>query len=250
MLPSQLLAVPGGQIMSRTKDSDVHSLFNEFCRYFRLGNHWLWTGAAVTPAGAAILDGVAVTGQCLALARAFRCLATTRKPYGLAMPESQVLDPFGPGRYEGRYQHGFISRHQGILPGNVLGLASNILQPPLNRDTFQPLTGPPLHSQLSEYYFWGDHKTVPYEGLYYDPSYGRIWESLEQMAAYHLRTADPTFKRRLARNEGGDEICDFYEVEDKAGDISYFRELSLAELAHSPSGGLQGPYAVLPGQAA
>ncbi len=250
VLPSQIAGCPGGRIMLGGEELHTFSsLFDKYWRYFHAGNHWTWNGGTGTPSGASILDGTAATGQCVAFARALRLLGTTRRPFGLALSDKVVEDPFSKGRYEGRYKFGFVSQHVSPLGGHlVAGLPANVIKPPVNPDMFEPLTALPATHQRSTYYLWSDHKVVPFQGRYYDPSYGRIWNSLPSMAAYHMKSDRPTIKRNLNKATGGTEVCEFTEAEDAGGGSVWFRDFSLPEMAFSV--GCQGPYAALPGTAA
>jgi|ERR1035441_4957100 hypothetical protein len=154
----------GIPVHARTMDN----LFTEFCRYFR--TQWTWDGGPATPTAAAILDGDSHLGQCLALARALHVLAVTPWPHGLGLAAATVGDPYASGRYKGRYGKGFISAHP--LAG-VLHLNPNVF------DTTNANFAQCGHMPL---YAWSDHKAVPFNGRFYDPSYGQVWNSLLSMA--------------------------------------------------------------------
>lgn len=238
--PSEVTAVPGGIIMQRiVGPAELGSLFTSFCQYFGANNRWTWTGGAVTPSGAAILDGAAVTGQCLALARALRLLITMRKPYGLGYSENQVGDPHGPGQYQGRYGQGFISSHGGVHATTVLGLRSNVFD--TSHADIQQCNRLPLYS-------WGNHKVVPYKGRYYDPSYHKIYRKLSEMASYHVRAEG--IARRVTLQGGKQVRQEFTHAESPSGSPVYFRELDPPEfqLVGASAGALQGPYQSLPGE--
>lgn len=232
---------PGKKIMRQVSviNPTFAELFREFCAYFHQPGHWTWDGGAGTPADDEVLDGDKQRGQCVALARALRMLATMPKPHGLGLSKAVVGDPAVPGGglYKGLNNDGFISAHP---PAGVLGLLGNVY------DT--------AHANLANcgraFYSWDDHKVVPYNGVYYDPSYRTTWLNLPQMATYHS-VVGAAYRRNNLPNLPATEVHDFVGYVDNAANNVYFRHLTLAEVntLGVKYGSLQGPYLVLPGNA-
>ena len=223
--PSEVANTPGAAIIKKLGGANFDDLFNGFCAYFRQNGGWNWTGAPITPDSGAILDGEpnARLGQCVAFARAFRLLAITNKPYGLGITEALVGDPGSRGKYAGRYSNGFISTHP---LGGVFGLQGNV---------WSPAPSLPPTAPLAPLYCWGDHKTVPFDGRFYDPSYGKIYNKLSDMATYHLRPEDDR-KLDLSKHR-------VIEADDRSGSVWYFVALSQALCNQlQKTNCLQGPY--------
>lgn len=221
-------AAPGMTVIANIVGvHDFDSLFTSFCNYFHIPGNWTWNGGAGTPSSQSILDGDAKTGQCVALARALRMLAEAAPPYGLGL--AGVGDPYVQGRYTGQTAQGFISDHPGN-PG-VLGLRANIFT--IGDIRFCP------RGQL---YAWDDHKVVPYNGRFYDPSYRHVLNTLPEMAAYQV-TGEVRRNHILGRPPA--EVWTFYLATHAVnGTQVYFRCLTPAETlsrATSP-GAAQGPY--------
>jgi hypothetical protein len=245
--PSELFSVPGTLILRDMSRPDVPSLFASFCRYFRAQRRWIWDGGKTTPRSADILDGVRSLGQCAALAQAFRALATLPKPYGLGLTESQVGDPNGAagGLYKGRFNNGFVAAHGDLTsPGVVLGLQSNVFSVPTHAVRFSPVT---IGSPRTNLYLWENHKTVPYLGRYYDPSYGRVWDAKEQMAMFHIRESVP-IKRTELTADNKQKTTTYYTGVGTSNAEVYFRDLLDEEVRSVQCRGYQGPFATLPGQ--
>jgi len=178
--PEEWLATPGGKVIQRwnrnREATSIDAFLGEFCEIFHTPGYWTWNPAK-NPDAYSILDGDQTVGECQALARAFRTLATCGNGFGLTFKESEVAEPTraGGGWYEGRHCMGFVSRHP--LAG-ILNLLPNVY-PPGNRL-------PGTDSRLAELYFWANHKVVPYNGKFYDPSYNKIYDKLEDMSAYQV----------------------------------------------------------------
>lgn len=231
---------PGKLIMGNI---NVHqrtfgNLFDGFCNYFHAPLRWTWTGNPVTPPSAEILDGDRKTGQCLALARALQLLATTVQPHGCGLAPGTVGDPFVQGRYTGRYARGFISAHP---IGGILGLMPNVIG---TQNASIMLCG------LVPLYAWADHKVVPWNGRFYDPSYRLIFNTLVSMATYHVKKEDDFLpgpegvRLRALPGFPQSQADKFTIVDDHSGSVRYFRQLQPNECAAKgmPLGTLQGPY--------
>lgn len=221
-------AAPGMTIIANIVGvHDFVSLFTSFCNYYHTPGNWTWNGGAGTPSSQSILDGDAKTGQCVALARALRMLAEAAPPYGLGL--AGVGDPFVQGRYTGQAAQGFISTHP-ANPG-VLGLRANIFT-----------AGDIRITPRAQFYSWDDHKVVPYNGLFYDPSYRHVLNTLPEMATYQV-TGD--VRRNHVPGRLAAEVCTFYLATHAVnGTQVHFRALTPAETlsrATSP-GAAQGPY--------
>jgi hypothetical protein len=249
-LPSVYRTTWGEQVLAGTNGvSTIDALFASFCRHYRNAGRWVWTGAARTPAAGAMLDGDANarTGQCLALARAFRLLATFRRPLGLGFAEAAVGNPGDDagGQYKGQFGNGFVSVHSALTsPGTVLGLPANVFTAPLPNSPFTRVTAGTARTGL---YLWANHKTVPYLGRYYDPSYGRVWDSKPQMAQYHLHAGQPLQRVELTAT-GQQKTTSYLPATAPNGGTVYFRALLDDEVMATNTNGYQGPFAVLPGR--
>ena len=234
---------PGRSVMkSMVFSPSITALLDAFCKIFRTNNNWTWTGAAVTPSPGAILDGDAKTGQCVALAIAFKKLAILAFPNGLGLPEGD-LGTASP--YYGRHGHGFVSVHRDVDGGNtVLGLPSNIVSVVADPNLYNlPVACQP------ELYSWDNHKTVPYGGKFYDPSYWNVYNRLEDMVTYHFCAADDNaIKRNLETREGGTRTCLFLPAETDTKQKLYFRIIEDTESKAGRTLTYQGPYAELPGK--
>jgi len=177
--PQEWLTTPGGQVIQRwnrnREATSMDAFLAEFCVILHTPGYWTWNPAK-NPDAYSILDGDQKVGECQALARAFRVLATCGNGLGLTFREGEVGEPTRPGGwYEGRHAKGFISNHP--LAG-ILNLLPNVYPP---GDEF-----PKPDSTLAQLYFWANHKVVPYGGKFYDPSYHNIYDKLEDMSVYHV----------------------------------------------------------------
>jgi hypothetical protein len=248
--PSETRSLPGVKIMGDVQGAanDMSNLFAAFCKYFRTQQRWTWNGGRVTPRGYEILDGVKNFGQCSALAQALRLLAILPKPFGAGIPEQEVGDPTVAtgGLYQGGTGHGFVSVHSDLTsPGVVLGLHSNVFSPPVNTTQLSLVTAASPRNGL---YLWENHKTVPHRGHYYDPSYGRIWDSKEQMAKYHMKD-DSTAQRRVEVTAANKQkTTTYYAGVDVMGLDVYFRGLLPEEVQVTQCNGFQGPFTSVPGK--
>jgi len=241
--------VPGGKIMAATNGrKDMDSLFGAFCLYFRITNPWLWVGGPVTPNAGEILDGEKNTGQCFALARAFRTLAVSAEPYGIGLLPDDVGSPNDEvvgGTFKGLNGDGFVSEHRDdVSPaGTVLGLRSNIFCPPAAADPLVLVTGTTERTTL---YLWANHKTVPYNGQYYDALYGKKWVEKKEMAVYNLDSGASIMRRQFTA-DGTEYQTEFLPAKNSRKDVFYFRQLLELEITAVGANGYQGPYSVLPG---
>jgi hypothetical protein len=217
-----------GKIIMRQVPVQVHertmdNLFRYFCAYFHTPGNWTWDGSPGTPDPADILDGDKRRGQCLALARAFRTLATTPWPHGIGLLPASVGEPRLLGFYDGRYHKGFVSTHP---PAGILALRGNVFD----------AANPNLTNCGRVHYSWQDHKVVPYNGRFYDPSYAKIWNTLSAMATYHIINDDYTFNKNI-----------YVVADDSSGSRCYFRLLTLEQCnlvqpQVSYGAAMQGPY--------
>ncbi|MCU0228829.1 MAG: hypothetical protein MUF01_14440 [Bryobacterales bacterium] len=245
-LPSEIAAVPGGIVLRDPKATDFEGLFHAYCRYFRQNNRWRWNGGSMTPSAGDILDGIRAEGQCAALANAFRFLATHPKPYGLGISAAQVGMAAGAnaGQYDGRHGYGFVARHRDNTGGaSVLQLPANVFQAPAHGSAFTVVS---LATPRTEYYLWANHKTIPYMGRYFDPSYGKIWDSKEQMAHLHIDHAEPL--KRVEYDAQNRQIITEYSRAVGTTGTFYFRDLTTNEAMAVNMRGYQGPFAALPGK--
>jgi hypothetical protein len=105
----------------------------------------------------------------------------------------------------------------------IHGLRPDIFHPfaptSLSFDMVQPLS------------FWGNHKVVAHNGIYYDPSYRRIYADLNDMAAFRM-----TAKRDLEVYVA-EVVCSNLTRRWLAGQTMYFRSLVTPEFI-----GWKGPY--------
>jgi hypothetical protein len=188
----QWRSTPGGQVMQlweQQNGQDLEDLLRLFCQVFQGPGAWTWSGGNVTPEPEKILDGDADAklGQCEALANAFRLLATCGEratcgeDLGLELSEAEVERP---EQYSGENREGFIADHP--IDG-ILNLQPNVYMP------CEGLPGP--RSPLAPLYRWANHKVVKYRSKWYDPSYAKIWNQIEDMAQYHVRTKDAVADR-------------------------------------------------------
>jgi hypothetical protein len=174
--PVEWLTTPGGKVIqrwNRSRESTTLAEFqNDFCTVFHAADGWTWFGGSKCPVAYEILDGDKMEGECQALARAFRTLATCGNGMGLTFSTNDVANPV---TYKGRNEKGFISNHPA---DGILNLPPNV---------FLPGDRMPDHStKLSPLYCWGNHKVVPYGNKFYDPSYWTTYDHLEDMAVYHI----------------------------------------------------------------
>lgn len=141
----------------------VNTAFHNFLRT----TGWQWApgvpGASFT-AGARLLDGAVHAGECGFPAYALAYLINAPHPYGFGVGGAQVVT------YSGANAQGFISDHQGALPGP----ADNITRP--------------AGGTLPNYYLWDNHKVVQVGNNFYDPSYNRVYVAAAGMAAASLQT--------------------------------------------------------------
>jgi len=220
---------PGKIIMREVpvRERTMEKLFRAFCIYFHTPGNWTWDpGTGTTPPPEQVLDGDQRRGQCLALAKALALLAKTAWPHGLGLPSARIGDASKEGTYTGRYKKGFISTHP---LGGILGLQPNVYDVP--------------NLQISGFYSWSDHKVVPYNGRFYDPSYRQTYPALPSMVTYHVKQED--VRRRNVPGLNPNDVHDFVVVDDFSGSTRYFRYLTLTECNTRgiKFGALQGPWA-------
>jgi len=240
--PSDVANCPGTIILRRAQPpKNFDTMFNSFCAYFLVANHWIWNGGAVTPNSGDILDGTKNTGQCAALANALRQMAILKPPFGLGINENLVGEAAGlaKGQYDGANGFGFIAQHG----ANVKGLPANVFAAPANTQFLDKISAASPRTTL---YLWANHKTIPYAGKYYDPSYGVIWLSKASMATYEI---DAENIERLENVQNSSHVIRTnYSRATGAGGQFYFRTLLPDEVNATQTNGYQGPFTNLPGQ--
>lgn len=168
-------ATPGGQFMNAQAfaaltNADVLGVTNTL--HAQLGG-WTWApgvAAGAVSAGAELLQGSRVSGECAAVANALSMVLTTAAPYGLAQ---------GPGNftvrtYSGAHNQGFIAAHAPILN--------------LNPNVYDPATG-----NRQNFYVWDNHKTVEYNGEFFDACYNTSYMAQANMAQAQLQQSVPGF---------------------------------------------------------
>lgn len=148
---------PGGQIINNQVLGGLNHgnvlAFSNRVHAVLAGPPGLWTWNALLPGeweanGCQLLDGVRDEGECAMPAQALFVLLTYPNPYGF----NQAADNFEIRQYHGARNNGFIAAHANtpfnLAPNNygADGVARN-------------------------YYIWSNHKTLRYNGRYYDPSY-------------------------------------------------------------------------------
>ena len=206
---------PGVAIMkavaSRTKPGDnalagpekfqlwVQMLFDEFVRYSR-AHDWTWS-PGTTDSLPTLIDGTMTLSQCAAFAYSFMCLAVAPPPFGLGVPFREfVYETYlGTGKVVGGDSYGFISEHprDGCLnlKPNVYTRIGSVHDENLNGVNF---------------YLWSNHKVIKYKGLYYDPSYGCLYESIMAWSGPHDRAwfNEARKSKRTYRGKWGEDRWD------------------------------------------
>jgi hypothetical protein len=125
----------------------------------------------------------------------------------------------------------------------VKGLPANVFTAPANT---QFLTKVTAASQRTTFYLWANHKTIPFGGHFYDPSYGTIWLTKASMATYEI---DKDNLERLENMENsGHVVRTNYSRATGPGGPFYFRCLLPDEVAATQTNGYQGPFNDLPGK--
>lgn len=174
--------LPGARIMqefwkkiARPHDTETQlfqalfSLFTEKSRAFG----WDWA-PGTSAKGYVFIDGMKAAAECRAFAGGLFYLAVAPKPFGLGMKLNQ-------GGQNGVWlvnhcpDKGFISVHP---DGGVCNLSADILINP------NAAVEPALHNCSLKY--WANHKVVLYNGLFYDPAYGTIYEAENDMESLHV----------------------------------------------------------------
>lgn len=210
-IDNEMRQTPGGRIMLAQKPKNFTQLFRAYVDGYR--TIWAWNPGPKTPSGAEVLDGVAAFGQCASFVRGLYSLATAKAPYGLNLGAQVEIV-----RYNGQFNDGFLSPHNGVH----FGLASNVLT-----------TGgasPPVFAPL---YYWANHYVIKYLGRYFDPSYDDEYATLDEMAAYQIKAG---------QHQRGTDI--YEAVQDRMGNITYFKQHRGAVGARIHA--VEGPFASLP----
>lgn len=222
-LPDDLLQnledAPGRQIMARCSAiaagramtfPDLFAAFTEV----QFTQHWAWRPNAGGWDHYGLLDGTKVAGECQHFARNLLFLARAPAPYGLGLGAGAVS--VGQS-YKGSSNNGFVAVHNGIF----LGLRSNVAPAP-------NYAGPPL-------YVWENHKTVQWNGRFWDPCYVTSYAPESAMAAYQstnvtVRTdadglwnpVDPTTASKFLEGKTAEKAT-------RNGRIYYFRRVAATE---------------------
>jgi hypothetical protein len=209
---------PGLRIMARATQIAAgnavtfRNLFDAFMeQQFRV--NWVWQPNAGGSNNHGLLDGSKLSGECLHFARNLWFLSRVPAPWGLGLDRDQIRT----SEYKGATNNGFASRHPGVflqLRANVAGLPG--------------YAGPAL-------YVWENHKTVLYQGTYYDACYGVTYNNEADMAAY--QGTDRTVRTDMAglydvAKDPGWQIRNGGKTAEKFtsnGRIFYFRVPGLTE---------------------
>lgn len=141
-----------GQVLGGLNHGNVLAFSNRF--HDTLAHHDLWTWNPFIPGeweghGCRVADGDINAGECAMLAQALFVLLTYPNPYGF----NEDAGNFEVRQYHGANNHGFIVRHQNApfhLDANIYNVGGHRV----------------------DYYLWSNHKTLRYNGRFYDPSYG------------------------------------------------------------------------------
>ncbi|MFC1672551.1 hypothetical protein ACFL12_00215 [Pseudomonadota bacterium] len=168
--PAQIIAFPlspGGQFMTAQafallNHANVLGVTNTL--HAQLGN-WTWDPSSAgnsMAAGCTLLQGSRIAGECAVVAHALRVALIANNPYGV----QQAAHNFTVRTYTGANGQGFIANHAPILN--------------LDPNIYDPGTGNPVNR-----YLWQDHKTVEYNGRFYDACYDA--EYLAQPAMAHAQ---------------------------------------------------------------
>jgi hypothetical protein len=202
------LASPGGKLMhdySGRMLPEGHAEMTEdklkaFREVFKF--YWQWSGSTSTPPPGEVLDGEKRAGNCRSLSRALRILAASPRTLSVSPVESihlgLGLEPrlFTETDYSGEHDEGFVAEHSAGDGLGVFGLEPNVIGN----------GGSPL-------YFWGSHQVMKYGGRYWDPSYGRVYNSLSEMALFTIVKE---------RTKNGVTNC---EARSRRGETVYFKKV-------------------------
>lgn len=219
---TQMQATPGGRLMLQHNPQTFQALFSVFVQFFQ--GMWTWNPGAHTPAHGALLDGAQTYGQCLGLSRELCLLATAPAPYGLGLSPAHVVLT----TYKGQFNNGFVSRHP---VAGAFSLRSNVEAIPANAPGAPPPNSPPA----DQLYFWCNHVVVQYQGRYYDPSYGLIYNTLAAMAEYHVQA------QVLHKGHTYDRLQHATTLQQ-----AYFLAYNVARVVGGRTVRSRGPYAALP----
>jgi hypothetical protein len=141
-------------------------------------NLWKWRPTSASAAGAALLDGVAMSGECAQLVSGFKTLLRAPAPYGLGLPDGDIASEEWPTTGVVL----FVVKHD--TP--YFGLHANVVSP----DWKKP--GDPVRFQRM--YAWGNHKVLRVNcdghARYFDPCYDQVYLLPEEMAEWRLTQAD------------------------------------------------------------
>jgi hypothetical protein len=204
--------LPGVKIMKELKkilkpsDSEavkVECLFKTFVEYAQGEAHWKWLGA--TPCGTPkVLDDANAQVECQGFVVALRSLMFYPAPFGLGIKQDIcTVKTVAPKL--GSEKSGFVACH----PANgVMGLRPNIETPAkIDESLF-----------AGGFYLWANHKVLEYGGRIYDPSYGRVYETLGQMEAlsiidYKIEGKDkPSTLQQWENEADNDNTGNYYYV--------------------------------------
>ena len=206
--------IPGTQIMRKVqklvRESDTErqkfeALWMTYVEYTR-GANWTWAPQQ-SERGSRLIDGAMTAVECAGFAGGLFLLAVAPAPWGLGMakddagvagvaPHHTYTEP----KVEG-VNLGFVSAHPRT---GVLNLMPNV-HTPLDATLDEGIRG-------TSFYLWSNHKTMLYDGRWFDPSYG----------VQYAAEADMSLMRVTGRESLGEpdkKVIDKMEESDALGRI-------------------------------
>lgn len=147
-----------------TPRSNMARLTSEFHQAL-VQRNWEWQPSKsgdTQLAGAQLLDGVALAGECAFPTWALIFLVNAPFPYGFGIGGAKKFT------YSGDTKHGFLAAHKKVF--NVPDLS------PIDADGKTSI----------KYRYWNNHKVVEYFGHFYDPNYGLNYKEGRLMAVATL----------------------------------------------------------------
>lgn len=179
----QRLSIPGIKIMRRharlVRASDTLAqkfelLFKVLVEESRVED-WTWVpGRGCT--SPKLIDGELTGAECAAFASALNAMALAPHPFGIGVPGGDgsaltVKEETYKGNIVEKEGMGFVSFHS---RAGVLGLLPN-----MHTEVDVNLPG---HLRGGSFYMWGNHKVVRFNDTLFDPTYGKQYLRLEDMA--------------------------------------------------------------------
>jgi hypothetical protein len=215
----------GRDIIIDVSDSKhFYSLFKAFLSNGQK-NNWIWNGNPLNTGNwGTLLDGTSKEADCDVFCAALIKLAKLPPPYGLLLTE-----PITPKSYSGKYNQGFVVNESRIRSFGHRCAVNNVLNvfppnsPPSSgaAASFSAATAAPTASspaldaslvqqtdRSNELTLWMSHTAVFYQGKFWDPCYGSLYDNNAEFVDYEIT--------------GENNVQNYYSAEDSQGREFYF----------------------------